>query len=213
MITPHLQINEIFCSIQGESTWSGLPCTFIRLKGCPLRCSYCDTSYAFQEGSQWSIKVTGGEPLIQDAVHPLMTQLCDLGYTVLLETSGERSLVPCDHRVKKIVDIKTPCSGAPNSFLDTNFDVLQSSDEVKFVITNREDFDWAVHIVQSHALCSKVHGVHFSPVMEQKGNASIEGCEALEPETLANWIIDCGEPVRLQLQIHKYIWSPETRGV
>lgn len=228
MLVGELKINEIFFSIQGESTWSGMPCIFVRLSGCPLRCSYCDTSYAFTEGSPMSldqiinditshdaalVEITGGEPLIQPSVHPLMTQLCELGYTVLLETSGEREIGSCDSRVIKIIDIKTPGSGAANSFLDSNFDDLLPHDELKFVITNKEDFDWAVELVIRNSLHNKVNAIHMSPVMMQEGNKHIEGCEQLDPETLAGWILECNQPFRLQLQLHKYIWSPTLRGV
>ena len=228
MVEGKLKINEILYSIQGESSRAGMPCAFVRLSGCPLRCKYCDTSYAFKEGVNYGlqeivrevqsyktslVEITGGEPLIQPLVHPLMEQLCDLGYQVLLETSGERDLHGCDKRVVKIVDIKTPCSGAGGSFLETNFDALLKHDEVKFVITNREDFDWAVDIVAEHSLHELVGVIHFSPVMRQSSDEHIEGCEPLDPEVLANWILECGQPFRLQLQIHKYVWSPMLRGV
>ena len=228
MVERELRINEIFYSIQGESSWAGMPCTFVRLSGCPLRCKYCDTSYAFKEGSNYRlqeiikevqsyktslVEITGGEPLIQSAVHPLMERLCDLGYQVLLETSGERDLNECDKRVVKIVDIKTPCSGAANSFLESNFNALLKHDELKFVITNKEDFDWAVGIVAEQSLHEVVNAIHFSPVMMQPSDEHIDGCEPLDPEILAKWILECGQPFRLQLQIHKYVWSPTLRGV
>ena len=228
MAVDTIRVNEIFYSIQGESTWAGMPCAFVRLTGCPLRCRYCDTSYAFKEGSFRTVQeiieevqsygtslveITGGEPLIQPAVHPLMEQLCDLGYQVLLETSGERDLRDCDQRVIKIVDIKTPCSGAGGSFLESNYDALLKHDEIKFVITNREDFDWAVEVVAKKKLQSRVNVIHLSPVMMQPGDEHIDGCEALDPATLAQWILECGEQFRLQLQVHKYIWSPTLRGV
>ena len=228
MVEGELRINEIFYSIQGESSWAGMPCAFVRLSGCPLRCKYCDTSYAFKEGTNCQlqeivdkvesfktslVEITGGEPLIQPLVHPLMEQFCDLGYQVLLETSGERDLQVCDKRVVKIVDIKTPCSGAGGSFLDSNFDALLKHDELKFVITNREDFDWAVDLVSKRSLHDCVNAIHFSPVMMQSGDEHIAGCEPLEPEILAEWILASGLSLRLQLQIHKYVWSPTLRGV
>jgi len=228
MVEGKLKINEIFYSIQGESSWAGMPCVFVRLSGCPLRCKYCDTSYAFKEGESRSleeiiyeiesydtllVEITGGEPLIQPSVYPLMTELCDRGYQVLLETSGERNIDKCDSRVTKIVDIKTPCSGAADSFLESNFDALLGQDELKFVITNKEDFDWAVELVKRETLFEKVNAIHFSPVMLQLGDEHIEGCEQLEPEILANWILKSKVPVRLQLQVHKYVWSPTLRGV
>jgi 7-carboxy-7-deazaguanine synthase len=142
-----------------------------------------------------------------------MTELCDRGYQVLLETSGERNIDKCDSRVTKIVDIKTPCSGAADSFLASNFDALLGQDEVKFVITNKEDFDWAVELVKRETLFEKVNAIHFSPVMLQLGDEHIAGCEQLEPEILANWILKSKVPVRLQLQVHKYVWSPTLRGV
>lgn len=159
------------------------------------------------------VQITGGEPLIQPSVHPLMEQLCDRGYTILLETSGERDLHECDRRVIKIVDIKTPCSGAADSFLDSNFDALLPHDELKFVITNKEDFDWAVELVTRVSLHKKVNAIHMSPVMMQEGNKHIAGCEQLDPGALAGWILECNHPFRLQLQLHKYIWSPTLRGV
>jgi 7-carboxy-7-deazaguanine synthase len=228
MVAGELKINEIFFSIQGESTWAGMACIFVRLSGCPLRCKYCDTSYAFNEGSAMSleqvieavashdatlVEITGGEPLIQPSVHPLMEQLCDRGYTVLLETSGERDIEVCDRRVIKIVDIKTPCSGAADSFLESNFKALLPHDELKFVITNKEDFDWAVEVVTDNALHEKVKAIHLSPVMRQERNTHIDGCEQLDPETLAGWILESSLPFRLQFQLHKFIWSPTLRGV
>jgi 7-carboxy-7-deazaguanine synthase len=223
-----LKINEMFSSIQGESTWAGQACTFVRLQGCPLRCDYCDTSYAFQKGSKFSIaeviervkefniqvvQITGGEPLIQQSVHRLIQQLCDLGYTVLIETSGVCDLKKCDPRAHIIVDIKTPNSGAPNSFIESNYNCLGNKDEVKFVITNREDFDWSVQIVNDRSLIDMVKAIHFSPVMFQEGNDEVEGCGALDPKLLSKWVIAEAPFARLQLQIHKYIWTPTTRGV
>ena len=223
-----LRINEIFHSIQGESTWVGMPCVFVRLRGCPHRCDYCDTSYAFTQGEAQSlsslvseinayssnlVEITGGEPLAQKNVHLLIAELCDANKTVLLETSGSFDLSEVDHRVHKIVDIKTPCSGAANTFLDKNYDCLTEQDEVKFVITNKEDFDWAVSVSTNNNLFDLVGAVHCSPVMFQEKNEFVNGSEALDPEVLAQWVIESGLPFRCHLQIHKYIWAPLTRGV
>jgi 7-carboxy-7-deazaguanine synthase len=223
-----LNINEIFLSIQGESSRAGLPCIFVRLRGCSLRCHYCDTSYAFGEGEAMSVEqilksiqsyncslveVTGGEPLLQQNVHELIPRLCDLGFDVLLETSGHYSIADCDARVHRIIDIKTPSSGAADSFLAANFGELKPADELKFVITNRSDFEWALQLVRKRELCEVVSAVHFSPVMFQERTGCVEGCEALDPETLAKWILDSGEKVRLHLQLHRYVWAPDARGV
>jgi len=223
-----LLVNELFKSIQGESTWAGLPCAFIRLSGCPLRCTYCDTSYAFSSGERIQlqdillqvheigtklVEITGGEPLLQPNVHKLADRLLEDGYTVLLETCGERDISVCDSRICRIVDIKTPNSGAAGSFLESNYDALEQNDEVKFVILNREDFDWSIEMVRSHSLLTHVKAVHFSPVMAQDENDAIDGCSALDPVQLSNWILECKEPVRMHLQMHKYIWHPQTRGV
>jgi 7-carboxy-7-deazaguanine synthase len=223
-----LHIHEIFFSIQGESSKVGLPCVFVRLRGCPLRCRYCDTSYAFSDGEGITlaeiivkvqsyacklVEITGGEPLIQSNVHPLMESLCDLGYEVMIETSGQQQIDACDPRVKRIVDIKTPNSGAADSFLASNYGELRLSDEVKFVITDKEDFDWSLSIVNQHALLDTVCAVHFSPVMFQEPNNCIKGCDALSPETLASWILESGSNVRLHLQLHRYVWDPNARGV
>jgi 7-carboxy-7-deazaguanine synthase len=228
MVEDDVLINEIFMSIQGESTWAGLPCAFVRLAGCPLRCHYCDTSYAFSGGERRTIhevldcladmktmlvEITGGEPLIQPNVHLLTAALLKDGYKVLLETSGERDISVCDSRIHRIVDIKTPNSGAAGSFMESNYGSLGMNDEVKFVIVNREDFDWAVKVVQQHSLLGRVKSVHFSPVVEQVGSESVAGCCGLDPKELSNWILESGEQVRLHLQLHKHIWSPETRGV
>lgn len=211
-----LVINEIFHSIQGESTHAGRPCVFIRLTYCNLRCTYCDTEYAFHEGSPMSIddilhvvrgfrsrlvEVTGGEPLAQEGAHELMRRLCDEGYEVLLETGGSLDISQVDSRVKRIVDLKCPGSGMEKKNLYSNLAVLRSTDEVKFVIGNREDFDWSVERIQEFRLLDRCV-VLLSPVFG-----------VLAPVELAGWILGTGLNVRLQLQMHKYIWEPETRGV
>jgi len=228
MAASKLKVNEIFRSIQGESTWAGQPCTFVRLQGCPLRCHYCDTSYAFREGSTQTVEdvvqkvmdmglplvqITGGEPLVQGTAFDLIESLCDLNKTVLVETSGACDIIHCDSRAHIILDIKTPCSGAADSFLESNYECLSQMDEVKFVITNREDFDWAKELTLERGLQDVVKAVHFSPVMQQDRNADIQGAEQLDPSTLASWILEDAPWAKLQLQIHKYIWSPTLRGV
>lgn len=225
-----LRINEIFHSIQGESTWAGCPCVFVRLTGCHLRCTYCDTSYAFREGEQRTIddivaqvqshpcdlvEVTGGEPLLQKNVHELITRLCDLDKTVLIETSGACDISVCDPRAIRIMDFKTPGSGEVERNLWSNIDHLTARDEVKFVITSREDYEWAVAVIRRHNLAQRVKAVLMSAVFEQAPNDEIAGCEALSPRDLAEWMLADGLPanVRLQTQLHKVIWDPQTRGV
>ena len=223
-----LKINEIFRSIQGESSRAGLPCTFVRLRGCPLRCHYCDTSYAFREGESHTldevleqvgsfgislVQITGGEPLAQTPVFQLIEMLCDQNYTVLIETSGVCDISACDPRAIKIVDIKTPSSGAKNSFLESNYASLAKQDEIKFVITNREDFEWACGLSIERNLLEIVSVVHFSPVTPQEGNEEIQGHEGLDPETLSGWLLDEAPWARLNLQLHKFIWPASMRGV
>lgn len=214
---PHtLVINEIFHSIQGESSHMGRPCVFVRLTYCNLRCSYCDTEYAFYEGTEMDIdkilgivagyncklvEVTGGEPLFQENVHELMKRLCDEGYEILLETGGSLSIAHVDPRVKRIVDFKCPSSKMMKQNLWENVEHLKNSDEVKFVIGNREDYEWAKDKIQEYDLtmhCPVLMSVVFGE---------------LEPLQLADWILEDKLNVRFQLQMHKYIWSPETRGV
>ena len=212
-----LTINEIFHSIQGESTHTGRPCVFVRLTACDLRCSWCDTPYAFHEGRKMSVEqvvadvdayecsvveVTGGEPLLQPDVYPLMRQLLDRGHTVLLETGGHRSIAQVPAGVIRIVDVKCPGSGEVEKNDWTNLDVLTPADEVKFVLKDRADYEFAREIVLRHALVGRCAAVLFSPVHG-----------VLMPKDLAAWILEDRLPVRLQLQAHKYIWSPETRGV
>lgn len=211
-----LKVNEIFFSIQGESSMAGLPCIFIRLTYCNLRCSYCDTEYAFYEGSDYSIEdilaeiknydcrlveITGGEPLVQSEVHVLMSELCNKDYFVMLETGGSLSIKDVDNRVKIIMDLKCPSSKMSHKNLYENIDYLKSNDEVKFVIGNREDYDWAKDIIRKYSLADK-YTVLLSTVFSE-----------LEPIQLAEWILQDNLKVRLQLQLHKYIWSPTKRGV
>lgn len=211
-----LTVNEIFFSIQGESGFAGMPCVFVRLTGCNLRCVWCDTEYAFYEGRQMSIgeilgkvesyscklvEVTGGEPLAQDGVHELMTILCDRGYEVLLETSGSISIANVDSRVRRIVDIKCPGSGMVKKNLWENIESLTPRDEVKFVVGSKEDFNWAVDVLRRHELEKKCP-ILMSPVFGD-----------VQPVELADWILQSRIPVRFQLQMHKYIWEPEARGV
>ncbi len=213
----HLLVHEIYRSIQGESTFAGLPCTFVRTTACHLRCVWCDTPHAFGQGEPMSldtilqrvrtlggplVEITGGEPLLQPLVCPLMARLADEGYTVLLETSGALDISPVDRRVHIIMDLKCPGSGEVAANRWENISLLKDGhDEVKFVILDRADFDWAVDVVRSYRLHERV-AVLFSPAFGQ-----------LDPAELAGWILDSGLPVRLQLQLHKYIWSPDARGV
>ncbi len=206
----------------------GRPCVFVRLTGCPLRCSYCDTEYAFREGEPRSIdsifdevmrhptdliEVTGGEPLAQKSVHTLMRRLCDAGKTVLTETGGMLDIGACDPRVIKILDLKTPSSGESEKMLWSNIERLTERDEVKFVIGDRADFEWARAVVAEHGLIDRVRAVLFSPVHEQAQGLEILGHGGLHPRTLAEWILADGLDVVLQPQMHKVIWDPTTRGV
>ncbi len=217
-----LMVNEIFYSIQGESSFAGKPCVFIRLTYCNLRCTYCDTRYAFFEGKPMSIdevnqmiqhfccqtvEITGGEPLLQPGVYPLMRRLCDQGYLVLLETSGSKSVENVDPRVIKILDFKCPSSGMSNKNLYENMNFLLPHDEVKFVIGTREDYDWSKALILKNKLHEKVNNILFSPVFE-----------AIEPVEIVNWILTDKlqqqiPNIRFQLQLQKLIWLPETRGV
>lgn len=213
-----LQISEIYLSVQGESTWTGLPCTFIRLTGCPLRCTYCDTQYAFFGGQKMElsavidrvrelgcrlVEVTGGEPLAQPNCIALLDALVDDGYTVLLETSGAYSVAAVPQAVVRIVDLKGPSSGEMHRNFYENMDLLQPHDEVKFVLGSREDYEWAVAQVRQYELTAKVRAVLFSCVFG-----------SLEPATLVQWMLDDQlNQVRFQLQAHKFIWPPDMKGV
>jgi 7-carboxy-7-deazaguanine synthase len=211
-----LKVNEIFYSIQGESTYAGLPCVFVRLTYCNLRCSYCDTEYSFYEGTDMTIddiltevkkyncnlvEITGGEPLIQKESLNLMKRLCDEGFKVLLETSGSLSIENVDKRVTIIMDLKTPSSKMMKKNLYSNIDFLKPDDEVKFVIGNREDYEWAKEIINKYDLSNKCK-VLMGCVFGELSNLE-----------LATWILEDHLPVRFQMQLHKYIWEPEKRGV
>jgi 7-carboxy-7-deazaguanine synthase len=211
-----MKVNEIFYSIQGESSFAGLPCIFIRLAGCNLRCTYCDTEYAFYEGTDMSLEevsasiggyasrlvlVTGGEPMLQPSIHGLFRMLLDGGYTVCLETGGQLPLQGVDPRVHKIMDLKCPSSGVAGKNHYANIDCLTRNDEVKFVIGDRADFDWACDVVRRCDLSAKA-GVLFSPVHDK-----------LPYDELARWVLDCGLPVRMQIQLHRIIWPGVQRGV
>ena len=226
--SPTIRINEVFHSIQGESTRAGLPCIFVRLSGCPLRCAYCDTEYAFREGSSREVasllsevlaidcplvELTGGEPLIQKSVFPFMTSLCDAGRTVLVETSNAVDITPCDERVIRILDLKTPGSGEFDRNLLENLDDLRPADEVKFVLVDRRDYEWAREMIKDHRLDERCAAVLLSPVFEQATGLEIAGRPALPPRELAEWMLEDHLPARMQLQLHKFIWDPSTRGV
>jgi len=212
-----LTINEIFHSVQGESSYAGRPCVFVRLTACDLRCTWCDTPYAFYEGSKRDlddvlsavdrfscslVEVTGGEPLLQEEVYPLMQGLLERGKTVLLETGGHRSTARVPADVVTILDVKCPGSGEVERNDWSNLDRLRPHDEVKFVINDRADYEFARAVVSRHALPDRAGAIHFSPVHG-----------VLDPKTLSEWVLADALPVRVQLQLHKYIWSPTTRGV
>ncbi len=212
-----LTINEVFHSIQGESSFAGQPCVFVRLTACDLRCSWCDTPYAFHEGTKRQIEdvigevlafgcplveVTGGEPLIQESVYPLMERLMLAGLTVLLETGGHRSTARVPAGVVTILDVKCPSSGESHRQDWTNIARLRKQDEVKFVVRDRVDYDYAKDIVARHGLETRVAAVHLSPVHGE-----------LDPRQLAGWLLADRLPVRLQMQLHKVVWGAQTRGV
>jgi len=212
-----LVVNEIFYSVQGESTYAGRPCVFVRLTACDLRCSWCDTPYAFHEGTRRPVEdvlvdvdrfdcplveVTGGEPLLQEDVYPLLQALIDRGKTVLLETGGHRSTARVPAPVVTILDIKCPGSGEAARTDWANLDRLRAHDEVKFVIRDRADYEFARDAIARHGLAERAAAIHLSPVHG-----------VLDSRILSEWVLADHLPVRVQLQLHKYIWSPETRGV
>jgi len=214
---PTLTINEIYHSIQGESTWAGLPCVFVRLTFCDLRCTYCDTEYAFYEGKKQTlteiaesvaafhcalVEITGGEPLLQKNVLPLMHDLANAGHTVLLETSGAHDISMVDARVHRIMDLKTPGSGEAERNLWSNIDHLTQRDEVKCVIGSREDYEWSREKVERFNLAQRCHTVLFSPIFGR-----------IEPREIVEWVLADKLDVRFQLQMHKFIWTPTLRGV
>jgi 7-carboxy-7-deazaguanine synthase len=226
-----VQITEIFKSIQGESTHAGLPCVFVRLTGCNLRCAWCDSEYTFTGGRRLSledvaqevarlsagglVEITGGEPMLQEReVVPLMERLLQDGYTVLLETSGERPLQRVPAGVLKIVDVKCPGSGEGDTFDLGNLGSLNPGDEVKFVLSDRLDYEFARDFAARHGLQRRVRAILFSPAFRKdaKGSRDVSHCQ-LDPRELAEWILSDGLPVRMGLQIHKFIWDPATKGV
>ena len=211
-----LTINEVFHSVQGESRHAGRPCVFVRLTHCNLRCTWCDTAYAFEEGSDMPVGavlarvaafgtryvlITGGEPLLQEGVHDLIGELCDRCFEVAVETGGSLDLAPLDPRAMVVMDLKCPGSGMSGRNRLENVDLLKPADEVKFVVADRADYDWAREVIARHRLADRC-GVLLSPVHG-----------VLHPRRLAEWILTDHLPVRLQLQIHKYIWPPDMRGV
>jgi 7-carboxy-7-deazaguanine synthase len=214
---PRLKIHEIYRSIQGESTHAGRPCVFVRLTGCQMRCVWCDTAYAFYGGEFRRVdeivadvashrcrlvEVTGGEPLLQPAVHPLMSALCDAGHEVLLETGGGLDISGVDPRVARIVDIKCPASGEAENNRWENLAHLRPGDELKLVLADEADYTWAARLVADRRLAELGVPIHFSPAWD-----------ALDPAALAAWILRDRLPVRLHLQLHKILWGAEVRGV
>jgi 7-carboxy-7-deazaguanine synthase len=211
-----LLVHEVYRSVQGESTFAGLPCVFVRLAVCDSRCVWCDTPHAFKEGEVWTperlittvlefgcplVEITGGEPLLQPEVLPLMARLADAGLTVLLETSGAHAVGPVDPRVQIILDLKCPDSGECPGNHWPNLDVLKGTDQIKFVIASRRDFDWAAVVIKQHGL-DRRFTVLLSPVFDR-----------VRPVELADWLLASGLQVRMQLQLHKYVWDPQARGV
>lgn len=211
-----MRVTEIFHSIQGESSFAGRPCVFVRLTGCPLRCTWCDTGYAFFGGRECSVdeivstvasfdcplvEVTGGEPLAQPEAIPLIARLCDEGHTVLIETSGAIDIGPVDRRAHLILDVKCPASGMTDRMYWSNLGLLDRKDEVKFVLADRRDYEWACEIMARYELADRC-SVLMSPVFG-----------VLEPRQLVEWVLADRLPVRFQLQLHKYVWAPDMRGV
>ncbi len=217
-----VRVTEIFHSIQGESTWAGLPCTFVRLTGCPLRCVWCDTAYAFRGGSELAIdhvleavaakgcrlvEITGGEPLVQPGAATLAARLLDAGYTVLVETSGAADVSVLDSRVHRVMDLKCPGSGEAHRNRWSNLDHLTARDEIKFVVAGRVDFEWAADVIRRRGLHHRVEDGSLGALLI----SPVWGSGPLEE--LAGLILESGLPVRFQTQVHKHIWGPDRAGV
>ena len=212
-----IRVHEIYESIQGESSFAGLPCTFVRLSRCNLRCRWCDTPQAFEGGTPIPraevlekalsfgtplVELTGGEPLLQEGAIPLLRELCDAGRTVLLETSGERDISQVDPRVHRIMDLKAPGSGESERNRWENIEHLTKRDEVKLVLVDRADYEWAKEVIAKHDLAERVNEVLLSPVWGE-----------LDPKDLVKWVLGDDLPVRVQIQMHKVIWDADTQGV
>ncbi len=229
---PKMQITEIYKSLQGESTHAGLPCVFVRLTGCNLRCSWCDSEYTFHGGRKMTaeqvldevkrlspggglVEITGGEPMLHEReLLPLMVNLLEDEYRVLLETSGERPLSKVPAEVIKIVDVKCPHSGAPDTFLTDNLAALNAIDEVKFVVSDRIDYEFAREFVGQHNLAKRVNAVLFSPAFRKDATGTRDSSHCLlDPQELAEWMLADDVPARLGLQLHKFIWDPAVKGV
>jgi 7-carboxy-7-deazaguanine synthase len=227
-----MQITEIYKSLQGESTHAGLPCVFVRLTGCNLRCSWCDSEYTFHGGRRmtaeevWDevkqlspngglVEITGGEPMLQEReLLPLLRQLLEAGYQVLLETSGERPLERVPAQVIKIVDVKCPNSGEADTFHIENLETLTAQDEVKFVLSGRVDYEFARDFTHRHRLAECVNAVLFSPAFRKDATGARDSSHCLlDPQELAEWMLADDVPARLGLQLHKFIWDPAMKGV
>jgi 7-carboxy-7-deazaguanine synthase len=226
-----MQITEIYRSLQGESSYTGIPCIFVRLTGCNLRCAWCDSEYTFKGGRKMSadevmaevqrlasgglVEITGGEPMLQEReLVPLMERLIAAGYKVLIETSGERPLGDVPKDAVKIVDVKCPGSGEGDSFRMANLAALTTADEIKFVISDRADYEFARAFTREHGLDRRVSSVIFSPAFRKDARGTRDASHCLvDPQDLANWILEDRLDVRLGLQAHKFIWTPETKGV
>ena len=227
-----MQITEIYKSLQGESTHAGSPCIFVRLTGCNLRCSWCDSEYSFYGGRKMTsgeimaevkrlspagglVEITGGEPMLQEReLIPLMIDLIEEGYRVLLETSGERPLQRVPREVIKIVDVKCPHSGEGGTFDPVNLTTLNAQDEIKFVLGDRTDYEFAREFTRQHFLAGQVHAVIFSPAFRKDATGARDSSHCLvDPQELAEWILTDELPVRMGLQLHKFIWDPAVKGV
>jgi 7-carboxy-7-deazaguanine synthase len=227
-----MQITEIYKSLQGESTYAGMPCVFVRLTGCNLRCTWCDSEYTFHGGRRMTmeeifaevsrlspngglVEITGGEPMLQEKeLVSLMQHLLDSGYKVLLETSGERPLARVPREVIKIVDVKCPDSGEGDTFCIENLEVLTARDEIKFVLSSRTDYDFAREFTERHHLAERVNAVLFSPAFRKDATGARDSSHCLlDPQELAEWMLADNVPARLGLQLHKFIWDPAVKGV